>query len=133
MTGPGDFFDNDAALGAFLRRHDPVLPPSAETLAMLEERIIAKAATQPRPVRVAGTGWWLPGVVEQPWAMRSAGLLAVLVLLLGFAAGQGLGAESDAAADVFAASAGTPWQSFITTASLGDTDDATDDAADDGK
>jgi hypothetical protein len=122
---------DDETFGAFLRRHDPVSPPSAAALAALEDRIMAQIDVRPRRSIPAGLGW-LPGMAEQPWALRSAGLLAVLVLALGFVVGRDfstLSSENTDSAALYASAGGVPWQSFI--AAPGETDDNSDESTDD--
>ncbi len=139
---PIDPFDDDRAFGALLRRHDLITPPSAETLAVLENRIMAEVATHPRRSVLANLAWLPEAARHVPWwngVSRSAGLLAVLILALGFLVGREFGTlttENTDVAALYSSTGGTPWQSFLMTASADEADDTsgeTDDASNDSQ
>lgn len=109
-----------------LRRHDFVPPPEFAGLAALERRIMAEVDALPEgyiPSVIPFAPWTLGGT----WAVRGACLAAALFVLLGFLVGREFDALSFQTADssaLFASADATPWQSFITSPSSGETDDA---------
>jgi hypothetical protein len=119
--------DEDARLWAFLKRHDPVLPPSDLELTILESRIMAQVKALPDPSVPADiplSGW----MVSRKWALGGVAT-GVLFVVLGFGTGRAfddLFSPPDDQTSLFAAADTTPWPSFVIAPSS--TEDANDAA-----
>jgi hypothetical protein len=111
-----------------LKRYDLTTPLAAAELAVLEHRILAQIDALPDRAAVSGIS--LASLTfNGTWAVRGACLAAVLFVLLGFIVGRDFDDLSFGTADsgaLFASADGTPWQSFITAPSSGETDDTSE-------
>jgi hypothetical protein len=108
---------DDANLRMTLECYDPVAPLPVAELMALEGKILAQLDKE-----VVGNvliSDYMPPVWMQhrAWIMRAAGVMGILVAVLGFAAGRDFDQLSFQSADqgtVFASADSTLWQSFIT-------------------
>jgi len=104
----------DLEIRSFLKRHDPVSPPSDLELTILESRIMAQIKALPDlsiPVDMMVSGW----VASRKWIL--GGIAAgVLFIFLGFGVGRAfsdLFAPPDDSTSLFAAADTMPWPSFV--------------------
>jgi hypothetical protein len=117
----------DGELAAWLKRHDPVRPPSAMDLIRLENRIMAQidVSTDLAAVAVAP----LPlATVSKEWALRAM-IAGTLFVMLGFFAGRDLDNLSLQPAEqtaLFASAGPTPLQLLISTSTSGINNDVSE-------
>jgi hypothetical protein len=87
---------NDAEFKSFLKKFDPITPPGEGFLSALEADIFARVASVPQVSVFLPNIWVFGGPVKQRWAARAAGIVALLLVMLGISAGHALYGAVDA-------------------------------------